>query len=125
MTAEIQEIESQKTQQDPIILTDEELRPYVLDLKETLMKGSIVERKSFMRTFIKEIRVDYPRLEVEYTIPLPIPNNTPPYRIGGCVSSWNKETPSTEEVLCMYQIGSPNRIRTGVPWLRTKCPGPG
>ena len=110
MTAEIQEIESQKTQQDPIILTDEELRPYVLDLKETLMKGSIVERKSFMRTFIKEIRVDYPRLEVEYTIPLPIPN---------------KETPSTEEVLCMYQIGSPNRIRTGVPWLRTKCPGPG
>jgi len=25
----------------------------------------------------------------------------------------------------MYQIGSPNRIRTGVPWLRTKCPGPG
>ena len=95
LTAEIQEIESQKTQQDPIMLSDEELRPYVLDLKETLMKGSIVERKSFMRTFIKEIRVDYPRLEVEYTIPLPIPN---------------KETPSTEEVLCMYQIGSPNRI---------------
>lgn len=110
LTAEIQEIESQKTQQDPIMLSDEELRPYVLDLKETLMKGSIVERKSFMRTFIKEIRVDYPRLEVEYTIPLPVPNNTPPYRIGGCASSRSKETPSKEEVLCMYQIGSPNRI---------------
>ncbi len=68
------------------------------------MKGSIVERKSFMRTFIKEIRVDYPRLEVEYTIPLPVPN---------------KETPSAEEVLCMYQIGSAIGIRTRVFSLRS------
>lgn len=59
------------------MLSDEELRPYVLDLKETLMKGSIVERKSFMRTFIKEIRVDYPRLEVEYTIPPAHPKQHP------------------------------------------------
>ena len=95
LTAEIQEIKAQKTHQEPIELTDEEIRPYVLDLKETLMTGSIVERKSFMRTFIKEIRIDYPRAEVEYTIPLRIPN---------------KETPSKEEVLCMYQIGSPNGI---------------
>ena len=106
LTAEIQEIESQKTQQDPVILSDEELRPYVLDLQETLMKGSIVERKSFMRTFIKEIRVDYPRLEVEYTIPLPIPKLV----VSEQGESNYKETPSTEEVLCMYQIGSPNRI---------------
>lgn len=49
------------------MLSNEALMPYVLDLKETLMKG---ERKSFMRTFIKEIRVDYPRLEAKYTIPL-------------------------------------------------------
>ena len=97
LTAEIQEIESKKTQQDPIMLSDEELMPYVLDLKETLMKCSIVD----------------------------VPNNTPPYRIGGCASSQSKETPSTEEVLCMYQIGSPNRIWTGVYRLRTWRPGPG
>jgi hypothetical protein len=60
------------------VLTDEEIRPYVLNLQETLMKDSFVERKSFMRTFIKEIRIDYPKAEVEYTIPLRIPNNTPP-----------------------------------------------
>ena len=90
LTAEIQEIEAQKTHQEPIVLSDEEIRPYVLGLQE--------------------ICVDYPRLEVEYTIPLRIPDNTPPYRIGGCVSSRNKGTPSKEEVLCMYQIGSPNEI---------------
>jgi hypothetical protein len=104
------------------VLSDEELRPYVLDLKETLMTGSIVERKSFMRTFIKEIRIDYPRAEVEYTIPLRIPNNTPPYRIGGCASFQSKETPSKEEVLCMYQIGSPNWTKTKTFVLVTEIP---
>ena len=83
----------------------------MLDLKETLMKGSIVERKSFMRTFIKEIRVDYPRPEDEYTIPLPIPKLVVSESFDCAQDESNyKETPSTEEVLCMYQIGSPNRI---------------
>ena len=78
-----------------IEMTDVQIRPYVKDLRETLIKGKICERKRFLRTFIKQIAVDYPRLEIEYTIPLPIPH---------------KETPSNEEVLCMHQIGSPNRI---------------
>ncbi len=71
------------------------LRTYVLDLQESLMKGTILERKCFIRTFVKQISIDYPNLELEYTIPLPIPN---------------KETSSKEEVLCMQQIGSPNRV---------------
>jgi hypothetical protein len=76
-------------------MTDAELRPYVLDLQETLMKGTILERKSFIRTFVKEIRIDYPNLELEYTIPLFIPS---------------KRTSSTEEVLSLQQIGSPMGI---------------
>lgn len=91
----IQEIELKKTRSQNIQITDEELRPYVKDLQESLMIGSIVRRKSFIRTFVKQIAVDYPHVELEYTIPLPVPN---------------KETPSREEVLSLQQIGSPNRI---------------
>ena len=95
MTAKIQEIEFKQTQTQSIQITDVELRPYVLDLQETLVKGSIIQRKSFIRTFVKQIAIDYPNVDLEYTIPLPVPN---------------KETPSSEEVLSLQQFGSPNRI---------------
>lgn len=99
ISSEIQEIEAQKSQSRIPPVTDIELQPYVQDLQETLLKGSITERKGFIRTFIKEIRIDYPNIWIEYTLPLPIPN---------------KETPSNEEVLCFIQNGSPMGIRTPV-----------
>jgi hypothetical protein len=43
---------------------------YVDDLQETLLKGSISEKKGFLRSFIKEISIDYPTLEIECTLPL-------------------------------------------------------
>ena len=95
ITAKIREIEFKQAQTQSIQISDEELRPYVLDLQETLVKGSIIQRKSFIRTFVKQIAVDYPNVELEYTLPLPVPN---------------KETPSSEEVLSLQQIGSPNEI---------------
>jgi len=95
ITAKIQSLEGREAQKEPVLMTDAELRPYVLDLQETLMKGTILERKSFIRTFVKEIRIDYPNLELEYTIPLFIPS---------------KRTSSTEEVLSLQQIGSPMGI---------------
>ena len=67
IASEIQEIESQKSQTRIPPVTDIELQPYVQDLQETLLKGSITERKGFIRTFIKEIRVDYPNIWIEYT----------------------------------------------------------
>ena len=76
-------------------MSDAQLKPYVEDLREALIKGKICERKGFLRSFIKQITINYPRLEIEYTIPLPVPH---------------KETPSREEVLSIIQIGSPNEI---------------
>lgn len=95
LTGKIVDLEQKGAQKQPIAVTDAEFRPYVLDLQEALMKGTILERKCFIRTFVKQIMIDYPNLELEYTIPLPVPN---------------KETSSKEEVLCMQQIGSPMGI---------------
>ena len=88
-------LEWKKANRAKIEMSDAQLKPYVDDLREMLIKGKIFERKGFLRTFIKQITIDYPRLEMEYTIPLPVPH---------------KETPSNEEVLSIVQIGSPNRI---------------
>ena len=49
----------------------DELKPYVDDLREALMTGSIAERRGFIRSFVKQITVNYPQLEVEYSYPLP------------------------------------------------------
>ena len=95
LTVTLDKLQGQGNTATTMPITDEEMKPYVDDLRESLMKGEITERKSFLRTFIKAIRIDYPALEIEYTIPIPVPN---------------KETPSAEEVLCFNQIGSPNRI---------------
>lgn len=95
LTDKTQELEIRKELKQPIPVTDIELRPYVLSLQEALGTGSITERKGFLRTFIKEIRVEYPNLVIEYTLPLRTPN---------------KETPSNEEVLCFIQSGDPNGI---------------
>lgn len=78
LKARIQEIKLKKARSQNIQITGEELRPYVLDLQETLVKGSIVQRKSFIRTFVKQIAIDYPHVELEYTIPLPVPNKETP-----------------------------------------------
>lgn len=51
-------------------LSEEEILPYLDDLRSTLELGTIAERKSFIRSFIKKITVDYPTVTIEYTIPI-------------------------------------------------------
>ena len=46
------------------------VKNYVNDLKALLSKGAIVEQKSFLRSFIKRIKVKLPQVTIEYTIPL-------------------------------------------------------
>ncbi len=46
------------------------VRAYVDDLKALLSKGSIVEQKSFLRSFVARIEVNLPQGVVNYTIPL-------------------------------------------------------
>jgi site-specific DNA recombinase len=46
------------------------VRAYVDDLKALLSKGSIVEQKSFLRSFVKHIEVSLPQVVINYTMPL-------------------------------------------------------
>jgi len=71
-------------------IPEEYLRPFVEDLRETLLDGSIVERRGFIRSFIKKIDVDYPEAFVEYTVPLP---------------TKSKDRTSQYEVLSLVQSG--------------------
>lgn len=94
---EISTIEAQKNElikknnsQQGFYVNDDEMRPYVEDLRETLLQGTIADRRAFMRTFIKRIEVDYPEATIEYTLPMP-------QKI--------KARTSTDEVLAMEQSG--------------------
>ena len=43
---------------------------YVEDLRNLLQEGTLAERKSFIKSFIKEIKVNGSVAELSYTIPL-------------------------------------------------------
>jgi site-specific DNA recombinase len=72
------------------------VRAYVDDLKALLSKGSIVEQKSFLRSFVKRIDVDLTQVVITYTLPL----------------KTQKVEPLEREVLPFAYDGSPGRIRT-------------
>lgn len=68
------------------------LKNYVKDLSDLLRKGSIVEQKSFLRSFIKRIVVNHPEIKIDYNIPI-----------------INKKGRTSEnEVLPVVKTGSPN-----------------
>ncbi|MCD6163565.1 MAG: zinc ribbon domain-containing protein, partial [candidate division Zixibacteria bacterium] len=46
------------------------LKHYVKDLADLLNKGSIIERKSFLRSFIKRIVVNHPEVRIDYKLPI-------------------------------------------------------
>lgn len=85
------ELEKQKETRQPITMTESELKPFVDDLLEMLVQGTISERKGFIRSFVKRIYLDYPNIEIEYTVPLP---DTSAKLV-------------TREVLCIGQNGDP------------------
>jgi site-specific DNA recombinase len=71
------------------------VKTYVASMKTILDSSSFIEQKTFLRSFIKRIELDEPRVVIDYTMPLPINGLT-----------------TTEEVLCIDKPGSPTRIRT-------------
>ena len=95
---EKEELEKMRHERQPITITESELKTYVDELQAALIAGTISERKGFIRSFIKKIMIDYPNIEVEYTVPLP----------AMCAKSAN------HEVLRLVQNGDPNGIRTRV-----------
>jgi site-specific DNA recombinase len=75
------------------ILDEKQIRTYAADLRELLCKGSIVERRSFLRTFVNRIEVNSNEFSIEYTIPLE-----------------KKQEPLNREVLAFIPYGSPGGI---------------
>jgi site-specific DNA recombinase len=72
------------------------LKDYCQSLKETLEQSAPMERKAFLRSFVKEIEVDAKEAKITYTLPrLPA----------------NAET-GVGSVLPIVPSGSPTRIRT-------------
>ena len=77
---------------------------YVEELRELLGKGSIVERRSFIKSFVQEIRVGKEEAVIKYTIPMP-PDDT-------------SEEGAT--VLPIVQLGGAEVTRTYLSNLATK-----
>jgi len=48
------------------------VRAYADDLNGLLAKGTIAEQRSFLRTFIKRIDVNHPKVVIDYTIPVQV-----------------------------------------------------
>jgi site-specific DNA recombinase len=72
------------------------VKAYVDDFSILLSTGSIVEPKSFLRSFVKRIEVNLPQVVINYTMPLKA----------------QKVELLDREVLPFVHDGSPGRIRT-------------
>ena len=46
------------------------IKGYVDDLKQTLSEGSLIDRKAFIRSFVKEIVLSGNQMRLSYTLPL-------------------------------------------------------
>ena len=51
------------------VVHPETVKAYAKDLKATLSAGSIVERRSFLKSFIRRIDVNHPEVRIEYNLP--------------------------------------------------------
>ena len=69
---------------------------YVSDLKDLLLSASFLERKTFLRSFIKRVEFSPLQVAIDYTVPLP----------------HEEGLTSRKEVLRINESGSPGRIRT-------------
>ena len=54
-----------------LVQADEVLR-YLMDLKGLLSAGTLSQRKTFLRSFVKLVRKKGITIEIEYTLPLPL-----------------------------------------------------
>ncbi|MFI5339686.1 MAG: recombinase family protein [Candidatus Methylomirabilales bacterium] len=115
LRSQLQEQETRKAQiaagpEDVPQVGASEVKFYVQDLQSLLETGSIMERKSFLRSFIRQVVIpenpqeDMRRGTIEYTVPLA--------PTGGRKSSSGNGGLSATEVLPMVRRGSPSKTRT-------------
>jgi hypothetical protein len=67
------------------------LKSYVKDLGDLLKTGSIIEQRGFLRSFVKRISVNHPKVTIDYSIPI----------------NKEKAEPLVREVLPFSKSGSP------------------
>lgn len=80
----------------PILVSDEEVKLHARELKGLLLDGTLMERKAWLRTWIKRVTLnDKKGGVIEYRLPL-VPTNTKGRSSSG---------PGTSEVLSIGQIG--------------------
>ncbi len=85
-------------------INEETIKPYIEDLHKILNLGTVRERKSFLKSFIKSISINLPLIEIEYNIPL----------------LTKKAEPITKEVLPIEQLSGPCRTRTCDPLIMSQ-----
>ena len=71
------------------------IQEYVSSLKTLFSSSSFIEQKSFLRSFVKRIELNEPRIVIDYAMPIPVNGLT-----------------TIEEVLRIDKSGSRGRIRT-------------
>jgi site-specific DNA recombinase len=75
------------------IIDESEVKAQARDLRNLLSKGSIIEQKSFLKTFIQKVSVNRSKVVIDYTLDIA--------RKGA--------QPITQEVLPLKQVGSPDK----------------
>jgi site-specific DNA recombinase len=68
------EIESQMSDRHVELIELETISGYVDDLQELLKEGSLAERKAFIRSFVREVKVTGNEVVLNYTMPM-LPDN--------------------------------------------------
>ena len=71
LTAAREEAEGQLEQRRVELPTSKEIKGYVADLREFLLKGPFPERKALIRNFVKGIEIVDDQAVLTYTIPMP------------------------------------------------------
>ena len=99
LTAAREEAEGQLEQRRMELPTSKEIKGYVADLQEFLLKGTFPERKALIRNFVKGIEIVEDEAVLTYTIPMPS----------------DGVTSELASVLDFVQSGPPNEARTNHP----------
>ncbi len=97
LSASMEDLTARLDQRRARLPEAEEIKHCVDDLRSLLKSGTLSERRSFIKTFVKEVAVSGDEAILSYTMPMPPRDAT---------SEW-------ASVLPTMQSGDPDRIRTG------------
>jgi hypothetical protein len=98
--------EAQKRTQQKIgqLPSPEDVKACVEDLRGILERGSVMQQKSFLRSFVRRIGIRNNEAEIEYTCPLSVSGNR------------------KNEVLPIGKYGDPIGNRTRATAVKGQCP---